>query len=149
MPVADVPPYIHDRVVCSVSAAIQYRVPANILLAIAEIEAGKPGQWVQNSNGTQDVGPMQFNSAYLAELKKYGITQNDVAASGCYPYFLAAWRVYEHIKYDKGDLWTRVANYHSRTPDLNASYRANLRVKAEKWANWLETYYVTVDISKK
>ncbi len=50
---------------CSISAAVKYEVPANIVLAVAEKEAGKPGQWVRNTNGTHDVGPMQFNTTYL------------------------------------------------------------------------------------
>jgi hypothetical protein len=33
---------------------IKYQIPANILLAIAEKEGGKPGQWVRNRNGTHD-----------------------------------------------------------------------------------------------
>ena len=55
--VADMPPQIQERVVCSISAAVKYEVPANIVLAVAEKEAGKPGQWVRNTNGTHDVGP--------------------------------------------------------------------------------------------
>lgn len=41
---ADLPPRLHDRVVCSITAAIRYDVPANIVLAVAEKEAGWPGQ---------------------------------------------------------------------------------------------------------
>jgi hypothetical protein len=58
----DLPPDMQERVVCSITAAIKYEIPANILLAIAEKEGGKPGQWVSNSNGTHDVGSMQFNT---------------------------------------------------------------------------------------
>ncbi|MEI7995447.1 MAG: hypothetical protein WCH01_11155 [Methylococcaceae bacterium] len=65
---SEIPPQIQERVVCSISAAVKYQVPANIVLAVAEKEAGKPGQWVRNSNGTHDVGSMQFNTAYLSEL---------------------------------------------------------------------------------
>jgi hypothetical protein len=69
----DLPPEIQERVVCSITAAIKYEIPANILLAIAEKEGGKPGQWVSNRNGTHDVGSMQFNTSYLQDLSKYGI----------------------------------------------------------------------------
>jgi hypothetical protein len=118
------------------------------VLAVAEKEAGKPGQWVRNANGTHDVGPMQFNTAYLSERARYGITANDVAASGCYPFDLAAWRLRQHIRNDKGDLWTRAANYHSRTYYYNAAYRADLMVKAVKWADWLAARFVTYDVLK-
>lgn len=136
---------MHERVVCSISAAVKYEVPANIVLAVAEKEAGKPGEWVHNPNGTDDVGSMQFNTAYLRDLARYGITPEHVAAAGCYPYDVAAWRLRMHIKNDARDLWTRAANYHSRTPRFNAIYRADLMRRAVKWADWIETRFPTHD----
>lgn len=147
--IADLPPQIQERVVCSISAAARYQIPANIVLAVAEKEGGKPGQWVRNTNGTHDVGPMQFNTSYLAELSRYGIEPKDVAAAGCYSYELAAWRLRTHIRKDKGDIWTKAANYHSRTPEHNTAYRSDLMRKALKWANWLEKHFVTVEVSEK
>jgi hypothetical protein len=145
--IADMPPQMQERVICSLAASVRYQVPANIILAVAEKEGGKPGQWVRNTNGTHDVGVMQFNTAYLHTLEKqYGITAADVAAMGCYPYELAAWRLRSHIRDDKGDIWTRAANYHSRTPQYNAAYRADLIPRAKRWAAWIEKYFVTVDL---
>lgn len=149
MPFIDLPPKLHERVICSIAAAVKYEVPANIVLAVAEKEGGKPGQWVKNTNGTHDVGPMQFNTLYLSDLAKYGITANDVAAAGCYSFDLAAWRLRQHIRKDKGDLWTRVANYHSRSPQYNAVYRADLMHRAVKWADWLDLRFVTRDVAKR
>jgi hypothetical protein len=145
--VADLPPLVQERIVCSISSAVKYQVPANIVLAVAEKEGGRPGQWVRNTNGTHDVGAMQFNTAYLRELARYGITANDVAAAGCYAFELAAWRLRKHLRNDHGDLWTRAANYHSRTPRFNAVYRTDLILKAAKWADWLEARFVTVDLT--
>jgi hypothetical protein len=141
---ADLPPQDQERVVCSIMAAVKYEVPANIVLAVAEKEGGKPGQWVKNTNGTYDVGPMQFNTSYLHHLKPYGITAADVEQAGCYSYELAAWRLRSHILNDRGDLWTRVANYHSRTPTRNARYRSSVMRKAAKWADWLTARFTTV-----
>ena len=145
----DLPLDLQERVVCSITAAIKYEIPANILLAIAEKEGGKPGQWVRNSNGTHDVGSMQFNTAYLQDLSKYGITPDHVANLGCYAYDLAAWRVRLHIKNDKGDIWTKAANYHSRTPKYNAKYRADLIVRANRWSGWLENRFITNNNKEK
>lgn len=139
----DLPPLQQERIVCSITAAIKYQVPANILLAIAEKEGGKPGMVVANKNGTYDIGPMQFNTVYLHELRKYGITLAHVAAKGCYPYDLAAWRLRQHLLFDKGSIWVRAANYHSRKSDHNLRYKADLIKKAEKWAYWL--VYVDAD----
>ena len=44
--IADMPPLEQERVVCSISAAAKYEVPANIVLAVAEKESGKPGGFV-------------------------------------------------------------------------------------------------------
>jgi hypothetical protein len=46
-------------------------------------------------------------------------------------------------------LWTKAANYHSRTPKVNAKYRADLMAKAAKWADWLENRFMTADNQKK
>jgi hypothetical protein len=144
----DLPPQLHERVVCSIAAAAKYEIPANLVLAVAEQEGGKPGQWVRNANGTHDVGPMQFNTAYLAtELARHGITPADVAAPGCFAYDLAAWRLRTHIRNDRGDLWTKAANYHSRTPSHNAAYRARIIPRAARWSTWLQARFPTFDVT--
>jgi len=137
----DLPPAQQERVVCSIAAAVQYDIPANVLLAVAEQEGGKPGQWVRNRNGTHDVGAMQFNTAYLRSLERHGISVQHAAMPGCYPYRLAAWRIRQHIRNDQGDVWTRVANYHSRTPQYNAVYREKIKARAGRWARWLTATY--------
>lgn len=143
----DLPSQVHERVACSIAAAEKYEIPANILLAVAEKESGKPGLWVRNTNGTYDVGQLQFNTGYLVQLARYGIKPADVAVAGCYPYDLAAWRLRQHITKDQGDLWTRSANFHSRTPRLNESYRADLLKRAARWADWLAARYPTHEVT--
>ena len=144
----DLPSQLQERIVCSIMAAVKYEVPTNIVLAVAEKEGGKPEQWVKNSNGTFDVGSMQFNTQYLKDLKKYGITAEDVAQPGCYSFDLAAWRLRGHLRHDTQDLWTRAANYHSRTPKYNHIYRADLIKKAKKWGHWLEVRFPTYNVVK-
>lgn len=142
----DIPPAIYERVVCSVEAAAKYNIPANVMLAVAFQEGGKPGQAVLNGNGTYDYGAMQINTAWLHELGKYNITAHDVSTSGCYPYELAGWRIRRHIVRDPGnDLWQKVANYHSYTPVYNLEYRRQIMIRAAYWADWLAKRYVTVE----
>lgn len=146
MPYLDLPPNMEERVVCSITAAIKYEIPANIMLAVAEKENGPVGKSVRHENGSVDVGAMQFNVNYIRHLEKeYGITANDVAQKGCYPYDLAAWRIRGHIHNDRGDIWTRASNYHSRTPSFNSIYRADLMKKAAKWNTWLSERFPTYD----
>ncbi|KTC71800.1 Transglycosylase SLT domain protein [Legionella birminghamensis] len=132
-----------ERIACSIMASIKYQVPTNILLALAEKEGGRPNQWSKNRNGTYDVGSMQLNTVYLRDLAKYGIKPSDVARPGCYAYDLAAWRVRKHLLHDSQDIWTRAANYHSKTPHYNQIYRADLIKKAMKWQQWLNQYFNT------
>jgi hypothetical protein len=150
MPYLDLPPVQIERVVCSITAAIKYQVPANIMLAVAEKEGGSTGleNNNRNSNGSYDVGRMQFNTLYLKDLEKYGITADDVAQPGCYSYDLAAWRIRGHIKNDSGDIWTKSANYHSKTPYYNEIYRRDLISKAAKWQTWIEARFNTFDATK-
>lgn len=126
-----------ESIQCSVAAAARYSVPPAVMLAVAEAEGGAANQWRANNNGTLDVGPMQFNTAYLQTLSQYGITAGSVAAGGCYPFYLAAWRLQRHLALDRGDLWRRAANYNSRTPRYNARYRLVLITKASRWHMWL------------
>jgi|GEM_PF-1758477 len=137
------PARLHERVTCSIVAAVKYDIPADVILAVAETEGGKPGQWVKNSNATYDVGAMQFNTSYLKELARFGITAQDVENPGCYPYDLAAWRLFRHLSLDHGDVWQRAANYHSKTPKYNAIYRAKLVKSGAKWNQWLSRHYQT------
>lgn len=133
-----------ERVTCSIAAALKYGVPTNIMLAVAEIEGGRPGLRARNRNGSFDVGPMQFNTRYLEHLgRRYGITAVDVGAAGCYPYELAAWRLRKHLELDGGDAWTRAANYHSRSAAENGKYRAKLIAKAATWARWIAERFRT------
>jgi len=141
------PPAASERVTCSVRAALRYGVPANVVLAVAEQEGGRPGQWVANTNGTFDVGALQFNTAYLRSLAPYGIGPAEAARPGCYAYHLAAWRLRQHLAHDAGDLWTRAANYHSRTPGLNADYRAQIMVRGARWAGWLHARWPSLPMA--
>lgn len=141
------PAILEQRIVCSIAASIQFNLPANVLLAVAEIENGRPGQQSPNANGTRDIGFMQFNTSYLASLAQYGIRPEHVASSNCYPFDLAAWRIAGHLQRDQGDIWTRAANYHSRTPKYNLIYRKKLLNAAAKWETWLTENFKVRDIT--
>lgn len=128
---------------CAIGAALTFDFPANALLAVAEMEGGRPGQVRANTDGTHDIGIMQFNTRYLADLARYGIKPADVARDDCYPLYLAAWRLKRHVNEDSGEFWQKVANYHSRTPKHNARYRARLLPLARKWQDEIARRYET------
>lgn len=132
------PSEVQARIVCSIQAAQRYGLPPAVLLAVAQIEGGRAGMARRNRNGTLDLGPMQLNTAWLATLRPYGVDPRWALAGGCYPYELAAWRIRRHLLQDRGDYWTRVANYHSRTPSQNRPYRAQVIISATRWDSWLQ-----------
>ena len=139
----DIPPTMQQPVICAIAAAVEYRIPANIMLAVMQAEGGKPGQKVLNTNGTYDIGALQFNTAYLRTLAVYGITPEMAAMEGCYPYRLAAWRLHAELLTKRGDIWTRAALYHSATPYYNAQYRKILIRYGAQWARWLHEHFLT------
>ncbi len=128
---------------CVIAAANKQRVPANVLLALASIEAGKNGQVVTNKNGTVDISHFQINSSNWdrggAFARYPSITKEAVRWRGCYNAELAAWLLHQHLVADAdADFWTRAANYHSKTPKYNTEYRAKLIPLAIRWGKWLQ-----------
>ncbi len=79
-----------------------------------------------------------------AEAISAGVVMN--ATRYVYPYMLAAWRIRGHLRNDRGDVWTRASNYHSRTPRHNARYRSDLIRRAQRWTTWLDSHFPTHDI---
>ena len=129
---------------CALAASVRYDVPADALLSVYSVERGGTDTWSHDANGTYDVGPLQFNTAYLASLRKFGITPRAVEGKTCYPWFLAAWRIHDQLVEDRGGFWTRVARYHSATPRYVATYRRQLLEYAPRWRAWLIAHYPTV-----
>lgn len=65
--------------------------PRSLLLAVHEVEGGKPGTIAWNKNKTYDMGPMQFNSATVAGLTKYGVSEDQMKNSECASIYVAGW----------------------------------------------------------
>lgn len=128
---------------CVIEAANKQDVPANVLLAVASMEAGKNGQLVTNQNGSIDISHFQINTSNWdrggAFARYPAVTKEAVQWRGCYNAELAAWLVRKHLTGDTDvDYWTRVANYHSKTPKFNAAYRSALIPLAIRWGKWLQ-----------
>lgn len=134
---------------CTIAAAREQRVPANILLAIASQEDGKNGQAVTNKNGSMDLGHFQINSVHFKPGGIFAtwpqITIGDVAWRGCYNAQLAGWLLHRALTLStEKDYWVRVANYHcaySVWPAENARYRQAIMTWSKKWADWLTRRY--------
>lgn len=110
---------------CVIDAARASGLPLAALIGILATENGKPGEAVQNDNGTFDLGPFQLNTIHVNELAAMGIAPEVVLRDGCANAYAAAWllrREYNRTAKNKGDIWQAIGAYHSRTPHRRDAY---------------------------
>ncbi len=115
---------------CLMLAAQTYSVPPAVLVGIYQVEGGKPGQAVKNTNETYDLGPMQINTIWVPELAdKWGVTNNTalqwVKNDPCTNMGVAAWILRGHMD-RTGDLSIAIAHYHSKTPKFGGPYKGKV-----------------------
>lgn len=138
---------ITERLDCSIKGALKYGIPVDMLLAISSIENGQSGKAYKNKDGSIDYGVMQINSIYIKDLNdnyKLKITPEEILNNNCYAFEIAAFKVREHLKNDKGSFLSKIANYHSRTTDLNKNYQTKLIQHSNIWRNYLKNNKYTV-----
>jgi hypothetical protein len=112
---------------CLMMAAQTYSVPPAVLVGIYNVEGGKIGQQVRNTNGTYDLGPMQINTLWLPELADFwnvseGTAKKWIRDDACTNMGVSAWILRRHLN-ETGSLGRAIAQYHSRTPHLGSNYR--------------------------
>lgn len=115
---------------CLMLAAQTYAVPPAVLVGIQQVEGGKVGQQVRNTNGTYDLGPMQINTIWIPELaKKWGVSNATakrwVRDDPCTNMGVAAWILRGHMNETKS-LSKAIAHYHSRTPYHGYPYKSKV-----------------------
>lgn len=110
---------------CWESAAYRYQVPAEALVAIADIESNmNPAAFRVNKDGSSDIGLMQVNSRELPQLAKYGITRESLF-DPCLNIHIGAWILASKIN-RHGYTWSGFATYHSATPSRREAYTRKL-----------------------
>lgn len=115
---------------CLMLAAQTYSVPPAVMVGILQVEGGKIGQQVQNTNGSFDLGPMQINTIWVPQLAEHWGVEKNVAAKwirddACTNMGVAAWILRRHLD-ETGSLSKAIAHYHSRTPSKGYSYKAKV-----------------------
>lgn len=121
---------------CINQAAIQYHVPATMIISIIKTENGRNGLSVINKNGTYDLGVMQINSSWLKKLENKGISAEKVKTDPCVNVSVGAWILAQGIANDKG--WKGVGNYHSYTTKHNLVYREQVKKTYSNYLSILE-----------
>ena len=128
--------YIHGVPVdCINQAAVEYMVPAELIISVLMIEGGHIGDANPNQNGTYDYGPMQINSIWLDKIASYGYTQQMIQYNPCANVAVGTWILSQAIS-DSNDFWQGVGDYHSHSYYQNTIYRA----KVEHFYNYLDHY---------
>jgi len=111
---------------CFIEASQTYRVSVWLLWGIAKVESNfNPRAIRKNRNGSYDVGLMQINTVWLSELKKYGITLQDLF-DPCVNVKVGAWILAQCIR-DYGYTWRAVGCYHSRNVKRGMKYAGRVR----------------------
>lgn len=138
---------------CVLDSSVRRNVPANVLLAIVQIEGAKEGLIRKNKNGSFDFGRWQINSVHLEEMARFGVSAEVakyyLTRDGCYGADFAAYRLQRCLNdpsRKKKEFWERAACYHSKTLELNLVYQEKLKPLARRWADWLSTRYQVREI---
>lgn len=106
------------------SSAI-YEINPLLMLAVLKVESnGRTGIVAQNTNGTSDLGPSQFNSESWGKLLivRYKIPREALIHDMCQSVRALGFALRTEINAADGDLWKGLGNYHSRTPKHHNKY---------------------------
>lgn len=127
----------HDvPLTCINHAAIQFHVPATVIISVIKTENGKNGSRVKNKNGTYDLGVMQINSSWLPKLNEKGVTEEEVRSDPCVNVHVGTWILAQGMANNDG--WKGVGNYHSYTPKHNANYREKIKKTYAQYSSIVE-----------
>lgn len=131
--------FFHDvPLSCINESAIQYHVPATMILSVIKTENGSNGSRVKNTNGTYDLGVMQINTSWLPILQKKGISEEELRSNPCVNVHVGTWILAQGIANSEG--WRGVGNYHSYTSKHNRIYREKIKDEYAQYVSTLETF---------
>jgi hypothetical protein len=116
---------------CMGLVASLYHLPPRVLPSILAVEGGRPGTVHHNTDGSDDLGPMQVNSRWLPAVARYtGLAEADARARllavPCFNVAVAGAILRAALDETGGDLLRAVGNYHSHTATLNQLYQAKV-----------------------
>jgi Transglycosylase SLT domain len=112
---------------CMAVVAAFYRLPPEALPAIHRIEGGHAGSVGHNRNGTDDLGIMQVNTAWLPELAhRTHVPQSRLRIAlirqDCFNVAVAGAILRIYLNEAHGDAMTAIGYYHSHTPGRREAY---------------------------
>lgn len=116
---------------CLAMAASFYGLPPRALASIHAVEGGKLGTMHRNTDGSDDLGPMQVNTLWISALARHtGLEPAEVhkrlKTSNCFSATAAAAILNTYLMETRGDLMLAIGYYHSHTPPLNQRYQVKV-----------------------
>ncbi len=108
-----------------------YALPPHVLPAIQAVEGGGNGVVHHNTDGSDDLGPMQVNTLWLpilarvAELPAEEVRYR-LLTRPCFNVAAAGLILRTYLDETRGNLLHAIGDYHSHTPVLNLRYQARV-----------------------
>jgi hypothetical protein len=120
---------------CMVLTAQFYGLPPRVLPSIQAVEGGRPGLVHANTDGSTDLGLMQINTRWVADIAQVvNASQDQVRArliqDGCFSIAAAGAILRAYLAETHGDLMRAIGDYHSHTAPLNQAYQAMVYERA-------------------
>jgi len=116
---------------CMTLVAQTYALPPRVLPAIQAVEGGNIGVIHHNTDGSDDLGPMQVNTLWLPTLARLTElpaeeVRERLLTRPCFNVAAAGLILRTYLNETRGNLLRAVGNYHSHTPVLNLRYQARV-----------------------
>jgi len=116
---------------CMALVAQAYALPPRVLPAIQTVEGGSPGIIHRNTDGSDDLGPMQVNTLWLPVLARAaGLPAEEVRdrllTRPCFNVAAAGLILRTYLDETRGNLLRAIGDYHSHTPMLNLRYQGQV-----------------------
>lgn len=128
--IAPAPASAEEIRACLLSASRVNRVPPLLVVALLRVEAGHLGGVTLNTNDTVDIGPMQVNEIWLAQVATHwrapiGPTFTALRDNFCANIEAGTWILRQALS-ETPDFWDGVARYHSHSPRFGHDYLVRL-----------------------
>lgn len=122
---------------CMATVAAFYHLPPRVLPSIQAVEGGNIGAIHVNADGSQDLGIMQVNTRWLADIAQVArLSESNVRIrllyDGCFNIAAAGAIMRAYLRETRGNLMLAIGDYHSHTPTLNLQYQAEVLASAAR-----------------
>lgn len=127
---------------CFQSAADRYKVPLELLYAIAKVESDfNPKAINRNTNGSSDHGLMQINSSWFPDLeRRFGIPRQRIINDACTNIYVGAWILANNFN-SNGRIWDSVGAYNAGFSDRTRWTRTVYVSKVKYYYDYYKSYF--------